>query len=130
MGKKISLLVDTDIFIDYFNHQLFKEFFDTGRYRIYYSVVTKKELLSKEGLTASEEKSIRFFLKKFRMIPLNPLILKMYSTLREKYPFLAKEDTLIAATGIAKKLPLVTRNYRHYRVFTDLLLYFKDGRID
>ncbi|MBI2338828.1 MAG: PIN domain-containing protein [Deltaproteobacteria bacterium] len=124
MAKRLSLLVDTDIFIDYFNHRVFRDFFEDRAFGIYYSVVTKKELLSKKGLTLAERKNIISFLKKYRLIPLNREILKKYSEHRQKHPSAGKEDCLIAATAVVKKFPLVTRNYRHYRIFRDLKLYF------
>lgn len=125
MAKKLNLLVDTDIFIDYFNHQLFRDLFEGGRFQVYYSVVTKKELLSKEGLKEIERKSIEKFLKRHRMIPFNQALLQKYSDLRHQYPSSGKEDCLIAATAITKKFPLLTRNYKHYRIFEELQLYFQ-----
>lgn len=47
---KVSVLVDTDVFIDYFNSGRFSFLFNSTRFTVYYSVVTKKELLSKTGL--------------------------------------------------------------------------------
>ena len=41
---KIRLLIDTDIFIDYFNHGFFEEILENEEFDIYYSAVTKKEL--------------------------------------------------------------------------------------
>lgn len=124
MGKKLNLLVDTDIFIDYFNHQLFAEFFEGNRFCLYYSVVTRKELFSKEGLAASEKKAIQRVLGKCKPLFLEPAILGKYSELRSKHPSAEKEDTLIAATAIAKKLCLATRNHKHFRIFKELHLYF------
>ena len=126
MAKKINILIDTDIFIDYFNHQLFREFFESGRFQVYYSVVTKKELLAKEGLTSNEIKEIKSFLKRNRLISLNSSITEKYSELRKLCPQVEKEDCLIAATAIVKKIPLATRNYKHFRFFKELLLYFKN----
>ncbi len=94
MAKKLGLLVDTDIFIDHFNHQLFRELFESGKFSIYYSVVTRKELLSKEGLQDTERKSIQKFLKKCRLVPFDRAILRKYSDLRQHYPQSAKEDAL------------------------------------
>lgn len=124
MGKAIDLLVDTDIFIDYFNHHIFRDFFESGKFVVYYSVVTKKELLAKEGLKDSEVKSIRSALKNCRLIPLDPKILSRYSDLLKEFTQIAKEDTLIAATALMRNLPLATRNYRHFRFFPGLKLYF------
>lgn len=121
MAKILNLLVDTDIFIDTLNHGLFKEIFE--EYKIYYSVVTKKELLSKEGLSSTEEKAIRNFLHRFRLIPLDKTILQKYSELREQHPASAKPDTLIAAIAIVKAFPLLTRNTRHFQIFKELRLY-------
>ena len=87
-------------------------------------MVTKKELLSKKGLKDSEIFEIRKLLKKHRMVRLSESILKKYSELRTAHPTTHKEDCLIAATAIQKKLPLVTRNYRHFKIFPDLKLYF------
>lgn len=55
---KISVLVDTDIFIDYFNASRFHALFDSTRFTLYYSIIRKKELLGKPGLRDSERKSI------------------------------------------------------------------------
>ncbi len=128
MAKKISLLVDTDICIDYLNHQIFRDFFESREFIIYYSAVTKKELLAKEGLSDTEEKAIRKFLKHYRMIPLNQSILEKYSCLRKQFPSCGKEDCLIASTAIVKKLSLVTRNDKHYRIFPEINLYFNQQR--
>ena len=126
MAKRLGLLVDSDIFIEYFNHRLFRTLFESGEFRIYYSVVTKKELLSKQGLKSSEKKAIRDCLGRFRMVPLGQAILQEYSGLRSRFHAAGKEDCLVAATALVKKFPLVTRNYRHYRIFQNLRLYFQD----
>ena len=46
----VRLLVDTDILIDYFNAGHHSRLLDDPRNRIYYSIVSRKELLAKEGL--------------------------------------------------------------------------------
>lgn len=124
MGKKVSLLIDTNIFVDYFRLRLFRKLLTSSRFQIFYSAVTKKELLSKPGLSRAEEKSIRKFLKRFRIIPLDQRILITYSELRERHPTLEKEDCLIAPTAITGNLTLVTHNYKHFRPVKGLRLYF------
>jgi len=51
-----------------------------------------------------------------------PTIARRYSELRSSYPALEKEDALIAATALVRKLPLVTRNRRHFRMVEGLVL--------
>jgi len=42
--------------------------------------------------------------------------------LRIRYPSLAKGDALIGASALARKLPLLTQNLRHFRVIHGLVL--------
>ena len=57
--RPAAFLVDTDILIDYLNGiPRMKEILDVPRYDVYYSVVTRKELLAKRGLSATERQKI------------------------------------------------------------------------
>jgi len=120
---KISLLLDTDIFIDYFNSGRFHTLFDSSRFIIYYSVVTQKELLTKPGLRDNERASLLEELARCRLVSLSDPIAARYSDLRRRYPPLDKGDALIAATALVKRLPLLTRNKRHYQMIQDLILF-------
>ena len=120
---KIKLLVDTDVFIDYFNQGAFAELFDSPEFDVHYSVVTRKELMTKPGLKDSEKKAIKAILARFREIFLNVQIMKFYMELRRRYPGLEKEDALIAASALARHLPLVTRNRRHFKFIQGLTLF-------
>ena len=91
----VRILVDTDVFIDYFNAGQYASILDDRRTTIYYSVVTRKELLGKRGLKDRERST----------------------------PGLEREDALIAATALDKRLPLMTRNWRHFRRVPGLTLY-------
>ncbi len=126
--EKINLLVDTDIFIDYFNTGKFANILENKLFIVYYSVVTEKELLSKGGLKTSEKETILYTLKKYRRVRINNSIAFKYSELRQLYPLLDKEDVLIAATAITKKLPLATRNYKHYKKVKGLILFTGKGK--
>ncbi|MEE8328536.1 MAG: PIN domain-containing protein [Thermodesulfovibrionia bacterium] len=121
--EKINLLVDTDILIDYFNTGKFANILENKLFIVYYSVVTEKELLSKGGLKTSEKEAILYTLKKYRRVRINNSIAFKYSDLRQLYPLLDKEDVLIAATAITKKLPFATRNYKHYEKVKGLILF-------
>lgn len=127
--EKINLLIDTDIFIDYFNTGRFSNILENKLFVIYYSIVTEKELLSKKGLKTPEKEAILFTLKNYRRIKIDNTVALKYSELRKLYPSLDKEDILIAATAIIKKLPLVTRNYKHYRKIKELILFAGQGNI-
>ena len=120
---KIRLLIDTDIFIDYFNHGFFEEILENEEFDIYYSAVTKKELLSKQGLKNSEKQAILYILKEHKIINLTADIANRYSGLLDEYPEMEKEDALIAATALQKRLPLLTRNWKHYRKIKRLVLF-------
>jgi len=117
---KVSVLVDTDVFIDYLNSGRFSSLFDPARFTVYYSIVTQKELLSKPGLREAGRQEIHAELSRYRLVSLTESITVRYSELRDRYPSLEKEDALIAATALVKNLPLVTRNKKHFQVITGL----------
>ena len=119
----IRVLVDTDVLIDYLNTGEYSALLDDRRNRIYYSIVTRKELLAKRGLSVSQRGAINSALRRFRLIPLGPAVVDRYSVLRRHYPQLEKEDALNAATALVKRLPLVTGNWRHFRQIAGLALY-------
>ncbi len=120
---KISLLLDTDIFIDYFNTGRFHALFDSNRFTVYYSTITKKELLTKPGLRDNERATILAELAQCRLIALSDSITTRYSDLRRRHPSLEKGAALIAATALVKHLPLMTRNKRHFRIVPGLILF-------
>ncbi len=120
-----SLLVDTDIFIDYLNGiQRMRAILDSSRYRVYYSAVTRKELLAKPGLSSTERHRIQLLLLKHRLIPVDEKIAERFSRLLEKYADrgLRKADALVAATAWSRKLPVFTRNMKHYRFISEIAL--------
>ena len=87
MGKN-RLLVDSDIFIGYLNHRQHREYLEGARWQIYYSVVAKKELLAKQGLSDRERKAILFLLRRYRQVTLTQAIAGRYAELRRLYPAL------------------------------------------
>ena len=120
-----SLLVDTDIFIDYLNGiERMRVVLDSRRYVIYYSAVTRKELLAKPGLSSTERHRIQMLLLKHRLIPIDQRIAERFSRLLNKYARhgLRNADALIAATAWSRKLRLLTRNTKHYRFISEITM--------
>jgi predicted nucleic acid-binding protein len=122
---KIKLLIDTDVFIDALKGiKPAKELFRTKDIDLYCSILTKKELLSKEGLKDSERKRIINLLSKTK-------ILRIDNDIQEKFLFLVEQygdrsemfvDYVIAATAWAKNLPLLTRNRKHFERIKEIKL--------
>ena len=120
---KVSVLLDTDVFIDYFNTGRFSVLFDRTRFVAYYSIVTKKELLSKPGLRDAERQAMLEELRACRIVKLTSSITTRYTELRQRYPSFEKADALIAASALVKNLPLVTRNKRHFKIVAGLDIF-------
>lgn len=121
MGEN-QLLVDTDVLIAYINRRAYRTYLETPQNRIYYSAITKKELLSKQGLKDSERLAILALLRRFRLIRIDQRISSEYSRLKSAYPSLERGDALIAASALVRKLPLLTGNQRHFRLIEGLVL--------
>lgn len=122
---RIKLLIDTDIFIDYLKGvSPAKAVFRSRDIDIYCSILTKKELLSKPGLKDSERKKIIGILRDLKTISIDPDISLKYSDLLAKHHDnrLQPPDAIIAATAWSKKLPLLTRNRRHFSYIEEIKL--------
>jgi len=83
MGEN-QLLVDTDVLIAYLNHRAYRSYLESAKYRVYYSAITKKELLAKRGLKTSERQAILTLLKRFRLIRIDQRVTNEYSRLSRK----------------------------------------------
>ena len=120
-----SFLVDTDIFIDYLNGtEQAREILDSPRNRAYYAIVSRKELPAKPGLSARERHLMLGLLARHRLIPVDEEIAERLSRLLTKYSRrgLRNADALLAATAWSRRLPLLTRNTRHYRFISEITL--------
>ena len=102
MGED-QFLADTDILIAYLNRREFRGYLEAPRVKIYYSAVTKKELLSKRGLRTSERKAILTLLRRFRLVRIDQNIATEYGRLRAALPSLERGDSLIASHVFSEK---------------------------
>jgi len=122
---RIKLLIDTDIFIDYLKGMSpAKAVFRSRDVDIYCSILTKKELLNKPGLKDSEKKRIVSIFKGLKTISINSDVALKYADLLAKYhkTGLQPPDAIIAATAWSKRLPLLTRNRRHFSYIEEIKL--------
>jgi len=122
---RIKFLVDTDVIIDYLKGvKSVRYLFRSVRFDIYCSVLSKKELLSKTGLSESERKRIVVLLSRLKVLKIDNEINKKYTLLMNKYGERQGSiaDYIIAATAWAKNLPLLTRNKRHFEWIREIKL--------
>jgi predicted nucleic acid-binding protein len=120
-----SFLVDTDIFIDYLNgFERMRDILDSPLYRVYFAAITRKELLGNPGLSSTERRRVEILLLKHRLIRVDENIAEHFSSLLQKYrrQGLRNGDALVAATAWSRKLPLFTRNVKHYRFIAEITL--------
>lgn len=66
--------------------------------------------------------SIFALLRRFRLVPIDQRVTNEYSRIRSLYPSLARGDALIGASALARKLPVLTLNLRHFRLIQGLVL--------
>jgi len=101
---KIKLIVDTDIIIDYLKGvKPARELFKSKDIVIYCSILSKKELLSKIGLSDSERKKIMNLISRLKVLKIDNDINQKYMLLINRYGERQSSivDYLIAATAWA-----------------------------
>ena len=122
---KSHYLLDTDVLIDWLRGESWvKDLIWSPERQLYCSSITRKELLSMRGLTASERCKIFRLLRLVRVLNVEATIAAAASELLEKYRprGLQVGDALVAATAWIKSLPLITRNRRHYEFIAEIEL--------
>lgn len=96
-------------------------FFRNPAIEIYYSRVTRKELLHRPISDAEKARVLRL-LAGLRLINPDNQIAAAYSDLLSRYGYLRVHlaDALIAASAWVKNLPLVTTNLRHFQQIREI----------
>ena len=120
-----ALLIDTDVCIDYLKGvPPARALIDSARFDLYYSTWTKKELLGKPGLREAERQEVEALLERFRILPVNDAIAEKFWILLKKYKGrgLRQADAIIAATAWEKRVPLLSRNQKHFRFIGEIEL--------
>jgi len=122
---RVSYLLDTDVLIDWLQgREWAKRLILDDDVRLYCSSVSRKELLSGRSLSEAERQKVLRLLQIVRVLQVDPVIAAAASELLQRYPDapLRIADALVAATAWTKKLPLITRNQKHYRFIDEITL--------
>lgn len=117
-----NYLVDTGVFILHFRgDRRATDFLRQTNAVIYYSRVTRKELL-RPPISSRERERVLAFLQRYRIVNLDPQIAEGFSFLVEKYSYLQDHlaDALIAATAWKKDFAIITTNLRHFEPITEI----------
>lgn len=107
-----ELLVDTDVLVDHLRGD--RRLSADGR-RFAVSVVSRCELFAGRD----EPEMLRRFLSPMIEMPVDGAIAELAGTTRRDTG-IATPDALIAATALAHRIPLMTRNRRHFVRVADL----------
>jgi predicted nucleic acid-binding protein len=102
-----DLLVDTDIFVD---HLRGAAPLKVGRNRVFYSIVTRCELLAGR---AAQEELVRLLLSAFSELIIDRTVAESAGRIRRQAD-IALPDAIIAASAIEFDVPVVTRNRRDF----------------
>jgi len=116
------VLADTGVFIHWCRGDPWARlFFQRLNVEIYYTRVTRKELLH-PPISDAERQRILGLLALLRLINPEEPIPTAYADLLTRYPYLQAHlhDALIAASAWVKNLPLVTTNVRHFQPIQEI----------
>ena len=113
-----SIVIDTDILVDYFRkYEKSEKFFDNLKKEetiVYFSAITETELISGSECNKSEIKArVLHFLSNFTKIHVDNQIAVKAGDYRRVYG-MRIPDALIAATAYAMKSSLLTRNIKDF----------------
>ena len=125
----MNYLIDTDVLIDWLRgKKTVVRFFQETKGVLYYSSITRKELLVGSNNTSEKERILNL-LRIMRIVRVDPVIALKASEFLNKYPNnpLYKSDSLIAATAFVKKMVLVTRNRKHFEFIEEVQLLIPEA---
>jgi len=120
-----SVLVDTDILIDYLrDHEAAVEFLESLPFPIFISSISVAELYT--GVREGEERGIlESFIDAFDVISADTTICKKGGLMRRdfrKSAGISIADAIIAATAETKKVSLASLNRKHFSMVKNLIV--------
>lgn len=121
------VIIDADVIIELFRkNPLAKSFIlnEVGNQNIVLSCITIAEI--QQGANSKEDlQYINKLLRQYIVVPINYSISNIFEKLFEKF-ILSHDskipDTLVAATALHYKLPLLSINQKHFKHIPDLIL--------
>ncbi|MDW7738835.1 MAG: type II toxin-antitoxin system VapC family toxin [Bacillota bacterium] len=130
MFGKASLLLDTDIFINYLRGQseeaeLIRRIIFNEEFNGFYSAITEIELYSVERMSLEQEKKIKILLSSLQRIELNSPVAQLAGRLIARYRKnngLEMPDAVIAASAVIVNASLVSKNIKHFSYIPGLVL--------
>lgn len=113
------MVLDTNIVIYLSNGTLKKDNFQNRL--VVVSIITEIEVLGYQNLSPSEKAEFLEFFKNTEVIPINREIKEISIALRQKTK-IKLADSIIAATALARKCPLVTVNENDFKKIKELTI--------
>jgi predicted nucleic acid-binding protein len=121
-------LIDTDVLIDYLRSEPNAVFFlENCKNKLYISTITVAELYS--GIrNPKERKIISEFLSVFELISIDNDIAIQGGLIRNEFfksYGIGLADAIIAATSIHSNCKLISLNYKHFKMFDNLIVPYQ-----
>lgn len=113
------MVLDTNILIAYLNGEpkvvkILSDWKSSGRV-LFISPISRAEILALPKISPADIEKIRLFLNDFLSIPFDDSVAESAAFIKRIYK-LKLPDAGIAATALARNLPLVTRDRRFYKI--------------
>src|SRR2546429_9847752 len=91
---------------------------------MYYSYWNRNKLVSKPGLKEFYRQRIEVLLRRLGVLTVTDAIAERYWLLWSKYESfgLRQADAILAGTAWQRKIPLLTRNQKHFRFIAEIEL--------
>jgi len=129
-GNKASLLLDSDIFINYLRGQkeesdFFYRLLVKGEYDGFYSSITEVELFAAERLDELQIDKIKTLLNALYRVEVNQAVAQLAGRLLAQFRKtngLEMPDAIIASSALTSQATLVTKNARHYSFIPGLVI--------
>jgi len=121
--KRKLILIDTDIFIDFFRGvKVAEEFILKNIDKILFSAITESELLSGKICNDSiEEERVLHFLSQFEKIPVDNPLVQVAGRFKRNFN-MALPDAIIAASAFDNDAILITRNIKDFSKVGDIIV--------